>query len=77
MMWHGLDWLAMGFSLAALYLLGQKNPLGFISFMVANVCWIGIAVFTDSLAILLGNMLFMLFNLRGFLAWKNPRKSSG
>jgi hypothetical protein len=34
----GLDWLAMGLTFAAIYLLGNKSRKGFIVMMIGNLC---------------------------------------
>ena len=66
---YGLDWGAMSFSLLALYLIGQRNRLGFLSFIAANVCWVSIGWLTMSLAIMAGNTVFLFLNLRGYRNW--------
>jgi hypothetical protein len=68
---YGLDWLAMIFSLLALSLLGQKNRLGFASFMVANICWLFVGWLAPSIAIIIGNLVFFAANLRGYRRWKD------
>ncbi len=66
-----LDWLAMALSLLAVYLLGNKNKLGFISFSAANIIWIILGVlFMNSLGIAIGNIVFLIMNIRGFFSWK-------
>ena len=71
MKFHGLDWMAMSFSLLALYLIGRKNRLGFLSFITANACWIFIGWLTMSGAIMVGNVVFLVLNLRGYWNWRN------
>jgi hypothetical protein len=66
---HGLDWAAMLLSLLALHLLGERNRLGFLSFMVANACWISVAALIHSPAIALGNAIFFAVNLRSYRRW--------
>jgi uncharacterized membrane protein SpoIIM required for sporulation len=66
---YGLDWLAMVLSLLALMLLGKRNRFGFVSFMVANVSWIAAGILLGNLAICIGNLAFMAYNLRGFIEW--------
>ncbi len=65
----GLDWLAMLLSLLALFLIGNRNRLGFVSFMVANVSWIAAACLLGNLAIGLGNLAFLAYNLKGYIEW--------
>jgi len=67
----GLDWGAMIFSLLALYLIGRRNRVGFLSFIAANVCWVSIGWLTMSLAIMVGNIIFLILNLRGYRNWLN------
>ena len=67
----GLDWGAMIFSLLALHLIGRRNRAGFLSFIAANVCWVSIGWLTMSLAIMVGNILFVILNLRGYRNWLN------
>lgn len=70
--YYALDWLAMALSLTAVYLLGNKNRLGFISFAVANTLWICLGfTMMGSLGIGIGNSVFLMMNIRGFFSWKN------
>lgn len=70
MQYYFLDWTAMVTSLLAVYLLGQKNRLGFASFMVSNMLWMVVGFLAGSYGIFLGNVVFFGLNLRGFLKWK-------
>jgi len=68
--YYTLDWLAMALSLLAVYLLGNKNKIGFISFSIANVLWIFLGFFLiNSLGIAIGNLVFLIMNIRGFISW--------
>lgn len=70
--YYGLDWIAMAASLLAVYLIGNKNRMGFASYIIANVVWIYLGIFKmQSLGISVGNVFFFMMNLRGFLKWKN------
>jgi hypothetical protein len=69
-------WLRLAFSTAALRLrTGNKNRLGFVTFMVANLSWIAVACLLGNLAIGLGNLAFFVYNLRGFKEWGRPAGS--
>jgi hypothetical protein len=73
--YYTLDWLAMILSLVAVYLLGNKNRLGFISFSIANTVWIFLGVFLmNSLGIAIGNSVFLVMNIRGFISWNKKEK---
>ncbi|KAB8331246.1 PnuC protein [Scytonema tolypothrichoides VB-61278] len=74
--YYALDWLAMAFSFVAVYLLGNQKRVGFVSFMVANFCWVVVGFMADSIAIAIGNIGFFCLNLRGFLRWSNAAKRS-
>ncbi len=75
--YNGLDWLAMASSLLAVYLLGNKNRFGFISYMLANALWIYLGIFRmESYGITVGNVFFLTMNLRGYLKWKNAQDST-
>ena len=69
MTYYGLDWVAMASSLLAVYLLGQKNRLGFVSFWVSNAIWIAVGVLAGSWGIAVGNVVFLGLNVRGFSRW--------
>jgi hypothetical protein len=62
----------MALSLLAVYLLGNKNRIGFVSFVTANTLWVylGIALI-GSYGIAVGNFVFLIMNVRGFLKWKS------
>ena len=65
----GLDWLAMGLTFTAIYLLGNKSRTGFIVMMAGNLCWSAIGVWAHSYAMVLANLGFFSMNVRGFLKW--------
>lgn len=66
----GLDWLAMALSLFSVYLLGNKNRIGFLVFAAANSTWIFLGLtWMTSLGIAVGNTIFLFMNIRGFVNW--------
>ena len=68
--YYGLDWLAMLLSVIAMILLGNKVKWGFTFFISANLTWILLGFFLlHSYAIVLGNIIFLITNTRGFLKW--------
>lgn len=72
--YYGLDWLAMAASLLAVYLMGNKNRIGFISYILANVLWIYLGIFRmQSFGISIGNVFFLIMNVRGYLKWKETK----
>ncbi len=75
--YYALDWLAMALSLLAVYLLGNKNKLGFVSFSIANATWIFLGFFLmNSLGIGIGNVIFLIVNIRGFISWNKKAHTS-
>ncbi len=73
--YYGLDWLAMTSSLFAVYLIGNKNRIGFLSYVLANALWIYLGVFKmQSFGISIGNIFFLIMNLRGYLKWKKSQE---
>lgn len=75
--YYGLDWVAMAASLFAVYLMGNKNRLGFLSYVMANAIWIYLGVFKmQSLGISVGNIFFLVMNLRGYFKWKKEPQTN-
>jgi hypothetical protein len=74
--YYGLDWVAMLLSVMAMILLGNKVKWGFSLFMLANITWILLgSLLLHSYAIVLGNIVFLITNTRGFLKW-NAEKTT-
>ena len=68
--YYGLDWAAMVLSVIAMVLLGNKMKWGFVFFMTANITWIALGILLlNSWAIAIGNAIFLITNLRGFIKW--------
>jgi hypothetical protein len=68
--YYGIDWFGMVATLLAVWFLGNKNRYGFISFIISNLAWIAVGFFAVSHAIVIGNAIFLVINIRGFLKWK-------
>ena len=69
--YYGLDWLAMTLSLLAVYWLGNRLSRGFVAFIFANLLWLGVGTFLmQSAGIALGNLIFLIINIRGYLRWQ-------
>ena len=65
----GLDWFAMCLTFFAIYLLGNKNRLGFLVMIAGNVCWSTIGFWAHSYAMVLANLGFLAMNVRGISKW--------
>lgn len=69
--YYALDWLSMILSINAMILIGNKSRLGFIFFIAANITMILVSfLMIHSLALVVGNFIFLVTNTRGFLRWK-------
>lgn len=74
MQYYGIDWLATVCGLTGVYLLGNKNKLGFILFMGASLSWITFGILTQSVAVIVGSSIFFIMHLRGFINWSKEAK---
>ncbi len=70
MHYYGIDWLATVCGLSGVYLLGNKNKIGFILFMIGSLSWAVFGVLSGSIAMTIGSLIFFTLHLRGFLSWK-------
>jgi hypothetical protein len=68
--YYGLDWLGMVLSLLAVYQLGNKKRIGFITFILGNAVWVFLGLsLMNSLGVAVGNAIFLVMNARGYLKW--------
>lgn len=67
--YYGIDWLATCCGLLGVYLLGNKNKIGFTLFMVASASWVTFGFLTHSIAVIIGSSIFFFMHLRGFIRW--------
>jgi uncharacterized membrane protein YhhN len=67
--YYATDWLGMAATLLAVWLLGNKNKYGFVSFIISNILWIAVGILAQSAAIAIGNLIFLIINIRGLLKW--------
>ena len=75
--YYGLDWLGMALSLLAVYQLGNKKHVGFLTFIVANSIWIFLGlILMKSLGTAVGNFVFLVMNVRGYFKWKKESLDS-
>jgi hypothetical protein len=71
----GLDWLAVFLNLSSVYLLGNKNKWGFLTFISANIVWLLLGtMYIHSYGIIVGNSIFLVMNSRGFIKWNQNQK---
>lgn len=74
--YYGIDWVAMLFTMIAIWQLGNQQRMGFILMIIGNLCWIGLGVFTASIALIVANSVFAGMNVRGILKWSAARETS-
>lgn len=77
MQYYGIDWFATACGLAAVLLLGNKNKIGFIIFMMASASWITFGLIVGSWAVVTGSTIFFFMHLRGFLKWRRDERTQG
>ncbi len=65
----GVDWLAMLFTLIAIYFIGNKSRVGFVLMIGGNIAWIILGFLSQSLAMIIANVLFAAMNLRAIYQW--------
>jgi nicotinamide riboside transporter PnuC len=74
MQYYGIDWLATVCGLSGVYLLGNKNKVGFILFMIGSLSWAVVGFLIASIAMTVGSLIFFALHLRGFLSWRKTEK---
>lgn len=74
--YYGLDWLWFSASILAVYLLGNKNKFGFVSMIVSDLTRLGMAYLTHSSATLIGSLIYLALNVRGWYAWRSAEKDA-
>lgn len=73
MQYYGVDWLATFCGISGVYLLGNKNKIGFILFMMASLSWATFGILTGSVAMSLGSFVFFCLHLRGWINWSKVK----
>ncbi|MFO6424116.1 nicotinamide mononucleotide transporter [Motilimonas sp. KMU-193] len=73
--YHGIDWLALVLTFLAIWQIGNKNKMGFILMMCGNTSWIAIGFLSDSMAMMLANVIFFTMNVRALVKWSQPEAS--
>jgi nicotinamide riboside transporter PnuC len=75
MQYYGIDWLATAAGLSGVYLLGNRNRIGFLVMMVASLSWMTVGFLINSIALMLGSLVFFSLHVRGFLAWRRDERN--
>lgn len=69
-----MSYIAAAFELAALYILGNKNKLGFIFNFIANGLWAAVAIKYGIYGLLFVVVSSMFLNVKNYRKWKNGEK---
>ena len=67
--YYGVDWLAMVLTFLAIWQIGNKNKIGFMLMMCGNTSWVFVGVLTESVAMVIANIIFFAMNVRALLKW--------
>ena len=67
--YYGLDWLAMILTFFAIVQIGNKRQIGFVLAMSGNVIWVSVGFLTESIAIIIANVVFLSMNFRANFKW--------
>ncbi len=65
----GVDWFAMAITLIAIYFIGNQSKLGFYLMIIGNLAWITLGYLSQSLAMIIANLLFAAMNIRAIYVW--------
>lgn len=76
MQYYGIDWLATAAGLSGVYLLGNRNRVGFLVMMIASLSWMTVGFLINSIALILGSIVFFSLHVRGFLAWRREEQNA-
>lgn len=71
---YGVDWAAITCVFLQLYLLGNKNPAGFVFGMFGSFFWTTFGIMVGSIATPLANIIFFSLNARGLYKWYKDKK---
>jgi hypothetical protein len=67
--YYGVDWVAMTLTLLAIYYIWNKSKYGFVLMILGNIAWIALGFLSQSLAMILANVLFAAMNVRAIYLW--------
>lgn len=67
--YYGLDWVSMVIGLTALYLIGEKNTLGFVFYIISFALSGLIAYWAKQYGFLCANLLSVIIAFRSYWEW--------
>ena len=66
---YGIDWAGAILMLGSIYLLGQRQRIGFVVGIGAAVAFIVFNTMVDSMPMVAANIILLLLNIRGWYNW--------
>lgn len=72
---YGIDWLATVCGLTGVYLLGSKRRIGFLIMMMASLSWLTVGFIIESLALIVGSIVFFSLHVRGWWRWSKEAEA--
>ena len=71
--YYGFDIIKAIGVVLGIYLIGKKQRFGFIANAIGSAAGLVYRVMTDSVAIIILNVLLIILNTKGFFTWKNSQ----
>jgi len=65
----GIDWLAMLLTFLAIWQIGDKNKIGFMIMICANVSWLAVGYLSTSIAMIIANAVLIVMNVIAIIKW--------
>ncbi len=72
--YYGVDIAAMIFTVAGLYIIGNKEKKGFIIASIGNMLWVTLGFLSQSTGLIVANTVLIAVYFRGFLKWKTQNE---
>jgi nicotinamide riboside transporter PnuC len=72
--YYGVDWIIFLVVVTQLWLVGNKNRLGFLFGVTGNSFGVILGFMVESLACMMMNCVFIIMHLRGYYIWSHPNK---
>ena len=70
----GLQMYCVTLSILTLWLIGDKNKLGFVIGMATQFVWVAIFILNGTYFLLITSIVYFTMYLRGYLKWAKERR---
>jgi len=64
-----MDFIAAGLALCGVYLVGNRNKLGFLLLMACSIAWAWVAIESKIYGLLVETTCLFFLNMRGYFKW--------